>query len=134
MKRKVLFFWSGGKDSALALNEILTRGEYDVSALVSTVNVCSDREGIHGLRSVLLDKQAESIGLPLEKVYISKDASNEMYEAVLEETILKQQRTGAGSAVYRDLFLRDIREYREMQMRRMGMERISPMWGSDLTP
>ena len=110
MKRKVLFFWSGGKDSALALNEILTRGEYDVSALVSTVNVCSDREGIHGLRSVLLDKQAESIGLPLEKVYISKDASNEMYEAVLEETILKQQRTGAGSAVYRDLFLRDIRE------------------------
>jgi len=131
MRKKALLFWSGGKDSALALNEILTRGEYDVYALVSTVNTCSDRVGIHGLRSGLLDMQADSLGLPLEKVYIPKDASNEMYESALEETILKQQRTGAGSAVYGDLFLRDIREYREMQMSRMGMECVFPIWGRD---
>jgi diphthamide synthase (EF-2-diphthine--ammonia ligase) len=99
MKRKALFFWSGGKDSALALHEILTCGEYDVSALVTTVNAGSDRVGIHGLRSVLLDKQAESIGLPLEKIYIPKDASNEIYEAALEKTLLKHKNTGAGSVV-----------------------------------
>lgn len=131
MKRKALFFWSGGKDSALALHEILKDDKYDVTALVTTVTKCSDRVGIHGLRSVLLDKQAESIGLPLEKVYIPKDASNEVYETALEKTILKQQNTGAGSAVFGDLFLRDIREYREMQMGRLGMECVFPIWGSD---
>lgn len=131
MKRKALFFWSGGKDSALALREILKDSKYDVTALVTTINACSDRVGIHGLRSVLLDMQADSIGLQLEKVYIPKDAGNEIYEAVLEKTLLKHKYTGAGSVAYGDLFLRDIREYREKQMGRLGMECVFPIWGRD---
>jgi len=131
MKRKALFFWSGGKDSALALHEMLKDNKYGVTALITTVNAGSDRVGIHGLRSVLLDMQAESLGLPLEKVYIPKDASNEVYETALEKTLLKHKKTGVGSAVYGDLFLRDIREYRERQMGRMGMECVFPIWERD---
>ena len=84
----VLVSWSGGKDSTLALHEIITSQSYTVSALLTTVTEDYDRISMHGVRRVLLEQQAAALGLPLEKVFIPRDASNGVYEARLAEVLI----------------------------------------------
>ena len=94
MKKKLLFCWSGGKDSALALYRILKNPEYEVLALLTTVNKEYQRVSMHGVREELLDRQADSIGLPLEKVYVEKASTNEDYEKKMKEALLKYKALG----------------------------------------
>lgn len=130
---KVLFSWSGGKDSAMALHQILAGHEYQVAALLTTVTEDYDRISMHGVRRVLLEGQAESLGIPLEKVLISKQSSNEEYETKMEQTLTKYKESGVKSVVFGDIFLEDLREYREKNLARLGMKGIFPIWKRNTT-
>src|SRR5919108_6367230 len=110
---KVLFSWSGGKDSSMALYEIQRSQRYEVVAFITTVTRDYDRVSMHGLRSTLLEAQALSLGFPLKKIFISKNPSNDEYESKMEEILLKYRRHGVSSVVFGDIFLEDLRRYRE---------------------
>ena len=110
MPEKILFSWSGGKDSALALYS-LRRNNPDISvtALLTTVTADNDRISMHGVRHELLEKQAASIGLPLEKVMISKKSSNEEYEERMKEVLLRYKAEGVTCVAFGDIFLEDLK-------------------------
>lgn len=129
MKEKIAFGWSGGKDSALALHEVLRGGKYDVAALVTTCTEGYNRISMHGVRCELLERQAAEIDVPLRKVFISKGASNAEYESqtlcILQE--LKAQ--GVTAVAFGDLFLEDIRAYRDRMLATIGLKTLYPVWG-----
>lgn len=131
MTEKVLLNWSGGKDSALTLHELSVDGGYEVAALLTTVTEDYDRISIHGVRRSLLEKQAQSLSLPLEIVSITKNATNEEYEAKMRETLTRYKNQGVLSAVFGDIFLEDIREYREKNLSQVGMKAVFPIWHRD---
>src|SRR6266704_467789 len=129
----VLVAWSGGKDSALALREILLDGRYRVAALLTTVTGAYDRISMHGVRRTLLEQQSASLGLPLEQVVISPGATNEEYEGNMGATLvaLRDRVPGLDTVVFGDLFLADIRAYRERMLARIGMRGLFPLWLRD---
>ncbi len=133
MSQPVLVAWSGGKDSALALREVRRAKTHQVVALLTTVTAEYDRVSMHGVRRALLGRQAESLGLPLEEVVISPGGSNEEYEsqmlAALDRWRLKVP--GLDTVVFGDLFLADIRAYRERMLERAGMRALFPLWLRD---
>jgi uncharacterized protein (TIGR00290 family) len=131
MVEKVLFTWSGGKDSALALYELQRNGRYEVTALLTTVTEDYDRISMHGVRRVLLEQQAQSLGLPLEIVYIPRNSSNEDYEARLREKLLQYKSRSVTSVVFGDIFLEDVRNYRENNLAQVGMKGVFPIWKRD---
>jgi uncharacterized protein (TIGR00290 family) len=123
----VLMSWSGGKDSSMALEEI--RREREVAALVTTITRDYDRISMHGVRAALLERQAESLSLPLHKVFISKGATNDEYEARTIEAFESYKAQGIGAVAFGDLFLEDIRAYREKLLGKLGMKGLYPIWG-----
>lgn len=131
MNEKILFSWSGGKDSALALYEILRASRYEISALLTTVTEEYDRISMHGVRRTLLEQQAASIGLPLEKIFITKNATNDEYEAKMRAKLLEFQKRGIASVVFGDIFLEDLRNYREENLAKIEMKGIFPIWKRD---
>jgi uncharacterized protein (TIGR00290 family) len=132
MAKGVLMAWSGGKDSALALGKVRAMDGYEVKALLTTVTADFDRISMHGVRRTLLHAQASSLGLPLEEVWIPKDASNEVYEAQMKAVLLKHRDDeGVVDVVFGDLFLQDIRGYREERLGQIGMRGLFPLWGLD---
>ncbi len=133
MKIKAILTWSGGKDSALALHELAKTENYEVMSLLTTVTQEYDRTSMHGLRRVLLERQAESLGLALEKVYISKNSSNEEYESKMREVLAKYLTAGVSSVVFGDIFLEDVRKHREEKLSEIGMKAIFPIWKRDTT-
>jgi uncharacterized protein (TIGR00290 family) len=130
-KTKVLFSWSGGKDSSLALFEIQQSRDYEVAALITTVTSDYDRVSMHGLRTNLLDKQAESLNISLQKVFISKNASNEEYESSFNKVLLNYKESGIRDVVFGDLFLEEIKKYREDLLAKIGMKCVFPIWKRD---
>ena len=131
MPEKVLLSWSGGKDSAMALYEIQRKRECEVVSLLTTLAEDYDRISMHGVRRVLLEQQAESLCLPLEQVLISKEASNEEYEAKIQATLSKWQKLGISGVAFGDIFLQELRKYREDNLAKIGMKAIFPIWGRD---
>ena len=131
MKEKAVVAWSGGKDSALALHEILESGRYEVQELLTTVTRDYDRISIHGVRSVLLEQQAKALGFPLEKTFISKGASDEEYESELLKALKRQRDAGVSSMMFGDIFLEDIRKYRERMLVKVGVKGVFPLWKKD---
>ena len=129
----VLLAWSGGKDSALALREVVHDGRYRVAALLTTVTGEYDRISMHGVRRTLLERQAESLRLPLEQVVISPGATNDEYEGKMAATLqaLRDRVPGLDTVVFGDLFLADIRAYRERMLGRIGMRALFPLWLRD---
>lgn len=127
----VLMSWSGGKDSCVALYEIQKSQKYRVAALLTTVTRDYDRISMHGVRRVLLERQAASLGLPLHQVLISKEASNEEYEMKMAEAFSIYRAQGIDSIVFGDLFLADIRAYREQFLARHKMRGLFPVWRRD---
>ena len=89
VKERVLFTWSGGKDSAMALNEVKMAKKYQITTLITTITRDYDRISMHGVRSILLEKQVHSLGLTLEKIYLTKNASNEDYEENMRVMLMK---------------------------------------------
>jgi len=128
---KVLMCWSGGKDSALALYEILRQNLYECVGLLTTITADYARVSMHGVRRELLRAQAEQIGMPLFEVTITKQSSNEEYEARMQQALERFRRSGVGSVVFGDIFLEDVRKYREENLARVGMTGIFPLWGKD---
>jgi uncharacterized protein (TIGR00290 family) len=128
MSENILLSWSGGKDSARSLYEIQQRGEYSVAALLSTVTEDYDRISMHGVRRELLERQAEALGIPLEKVYIPKDASNREYEARMQAVLERRRREGVISVAFGDIFLEDLKQYREKNLGQLGMRGVFPIW------
>ena len=131
MRKNILISWSGGKDSSLALYEIQKSRDYEVAALITTITSDYDRVSMHGLRTILLDKQASSLNIPLEKIFISKNASNDEYESRLKEVLLKYKQLGIRDVVFGDLFLEEIKKYREDLLGKIGMECVFPIWKRD---
>lgn len=131
MKQKVLLAWSGGKDSSLALHEIQRADEVSVAALLTTVSEDYDRVSMHGVRRELLEKQARAIDYPLETVLIPKTSTSETYEARMRILLEKWAQRGVTGVAFGDLFLEDIRAYRERNLDQVGMEAIFPLWGND---
>ena len=128
---KVVFTWSGGKDSAMALYQLVMENGHNVLALLTTVTQDYGRISMHGVRAALLEQQAASLRLPLEQVRISRNSSNEEYEAVMEEKLRQYQAEGAQSAVFGDIFLEDLKKYREDNLAKIGMTAIFPIWKRD---
>ncbi len=127
-KEAVLMSWSGGKDSALALYEVLKSGAYHVAAVLTTVTEDYDRISMHGVRRVLLERQAESLGLHLEKVLIPSKASNEIHEQSWESVLARYGEQGVKTVVFGDIFLEDLRRYREERLATVGMSGVFPIW------
>ena len=129
MKEKVVLCWSGGKESALALHEIQKNKSLEVVSLLTTVTEEYNRISMHGVRRELLERQAESAGVALHMVFISKDASEDEYASKVEKAMLHFKRQNICSVVFGDVFLEDVRKYREENLSKIGMNAIFPLWG-----
>ena len=125
----VVMCWSGGKDSALALKELIHSNDYHVIALLTTLTREFDRIAMHGVRRELLVEQAKSIGIPLVEAWITAGADNDEYESVMGEHLSQFRNRGVCVVAFGDLFLQDIREYRERLVSRLNMTPIFPVWG-----
>jgi uncharacterized protein (TIGR00290 family) len=133
MEKKVIVSWGGGKDSALALLEVQKENNYEIIALLTTLSEDYDRISMHGVRRTLLEQQASSLGLPLEKVFLPKDVTNEEYESKMRKVLKSYQNDGVSSVVFGDIFLEDIRRYREDNLSKIGMSGIFPLWKKNTT-
>jgi uncharacterized protein (TIGR00290 family) len=128
-KERVVIGWSGGKDSALALREIQRGGEYEIAALLTTCTEGFRRISMHGVRCSLLKMQAQELGLPLRKVFIARECSNADYEARIKTALLEFKAAGINKVVFGDLFLEEIRQYRDRLLAEIGMTALYPVWG-----
>jgi uncharacterized protein (TIGR00290 family) len=127
----VLFCWSGGKDSAMALHALQSAREYRVTALLTTVTEEYDRISMHGVRRVLLERQAASIGLPLHAVLIPPQCINATYEARMKEALSEHLARGVQRVAFGDIFLEDLRVYREKNLAQLEMQALFPIWKRD---
>ena len=128
MKTKALFNWSSGKDSALALYKVLKNPEFEITCLLTSVNQEFQRISMHGVRVELLEQQAKSIGLPLEIMQIPEMPTMEVYESVMRETLSKLKKQGITNSIFGDIFLEDLRKYREDKLAEIGFNGIFPLW------
>jgi uncharacterized protein (TIGR00290 family) len=127
----VLFCWSGGKDSAMALDTLGQQSDVRVTSLLTTVTEGYDRISMHGVRRTLLLRQAAAIGLPLCEVTIPPQCVNPIYEARMEAALRTQIAQGVRTVAFGDIFLQDLREYRERNLARLGMRALFPIWKRD---
>ena len=130
-REPVLFCWSGGKDSAMALHALAQDPLMRVVALLTTVTEGYDRISMHGVRRELLQRQAESIGLPLHEVFIPPECINSIYEARMEAALRMHFKNGVRKVAFGDIFLEDLRAYREKNLARIGMTALFPIWKRD---
>jgi len=126
--KKALFNWSSGKDSALALYKILRNPDFIIECLLTSVNQQYQRISMHGVRVKLLEAQAKSIGLPLKIMQIPEMPTMEAYDNVMSETLQEFKKQGITHSVFGDIFLEDLRKYRENQLAQIGFEGIFPLW------
>ena len=131
--KPVLMSWSGGKDSCLALYEIQKSSDYRVAALLTTITREYDCISMHGVRRELLEKQAASLGLPLHPILISKGANNEEYETAMAQAFNEYHQNGIDSVVFGDLFLEEIKAYRDQFLARHEMKGLYPVWQRNTT-
>jgi len=129
MKVKILLSWSSGKDSAWALHLLNQQYPGAVAGLLTTVNEAMDRVAMHGVRRAVLEAQARAAGLPLHVVHIPHPCPNEIYEAQMRAAIADACAGGFTHAAFGDLFLEDIRRYREEKLAGTGLEPLFPVWG-----
>ena len=128
---KVLLCWSGGKDSAMALYEMKKSREYDIVALLTTITEGYDRVSLHGVRRALVEQQAQSLGLPLEVVFIPQNCSNQQYESKMRDTLTRFKRDGVSLVAFGDVFLEEVRRYSENNLSQLNMKGLFPLWGRD---
>jgi uncharacterized protein (TIGR00290 family) len=131
VKPKAWLAWSSGKDSAWALQLIRPSAEFEVVALLTTVNQTYSRVAMHAVRESLLEMQADAAGLPLIKVAIPSPCTNEIYEQAMGEAMARARNESVFHVIFGDLFLEDVRAYREKQLAGCGMRPVFPLWGRD---
>jgi uncharacterized protein (TIGR00290 family) len=127
----VLFCWSGGKDSAMALHALRAANDCRVTALLTTITEEYDRISMHGVRRALLERQAESLGLPLHAVLIPPQCINATYEERMKEALALHFARGVRRVAFGDIFLEDLRAYREKNLAHVGMQALFPIWKRD---
>jgi uncharacterized protein (TIGR00290 family) len=127
----ILFCWSGGKDSAMALHALLQQTDVRVVSLLTTVTETYDRIAMHGVRRELLHQQAASIGIPLHEVAIPPQCVNPVYEARMESALRHFLAQGVQKVAFGDIFLEDLRAYRENNLAKLGMTALFPIWKRD---
>ncbi len=127
----ILMCWSGGKDSAMALHALQTEGRHRIAALLTTVTEGYERISMHGVRRELLAAQSASLGLPLDEVRIPPECINPVYEARMEEALRRHLANGVRRVAFGDIFLEDLRAYRERNLARVNMEALFPIWKRD---
>ncbi|WP_343609494.1 diphthine--ammonia ligase [Chryseobacterium oranimense] len=133
MKSKAVFNWSSGKDSALALYKIQQENKTEITTLLTSINKEFQRISMHGVHVSLLEKQAESMGIPLIKMELPKEPSMEEYRDIMSKTMTDIQSLGITRSVFGDIFLEDLRQYREDQLKAIGMEAVFPLWKQNTT-
>jgi uncharacterized protein (TIGR00290 family) len=131
MTTPVVFSWSAGKDSAFGLWTLLRDPDWEVRALLTTITEGYDRVSISGVREVLLDRQAEVLDLPLVKVWIPPACPNEVYEHRMASALTAESLRGVDHVAFSDLFLSDVRSYREERLAVAGKQGAFPLWGRD---
>jgi uncharacterized protein (TIGR00290 family) len=130
---KAVMCWSSGKDSAFALHVALEEGELEVVGILTTLNRDAERVSMHGVRETLLDSQARMLGLPCVKVPLPADCPNEVYEREMESACERLLADGVTHMIFGDLFLEDVRAYRERTLADTGIAPVFPLWGRDTT-
>jgi uncharacterized protein (TIGR00290 family) len=131
VRSKAWLAWSSGKDSAWALHTVRQNAEFEVVALLTTVNQTYSRVAMHAVRESLLEMQADAAGLPLIKVPIPSPCSNEIYEHAMGVAMTRAKADGAKCVIFGDLFLEDVRAYREKQLAGCDVTPVFPLWGRD---
>jgi uncharacterized protein (TIGR00290 family) len=125
---KTLINWSGGKDSALALWYVLQSGQYAVDTLFTTLNAANRRVSMHGVREELLDAQAKRLNLPQTKLFLPEDASMDVYQDRMGAALEPLVESGVTHAIFGDIFLEDLRTWRETQLARWSLTGVFPLW------
>lgn len=128
MKKKAIFNWSSGKDSAFALHKILQEDEYEIQALVTSINTKYKRVSMHGIREELVEKQAESIGIPLIKIELPESPSMEEYNSIMQQKMQEFVSEGITHSIFGDINLDDLRNYREQKLKEVSMQGVFPLW------
>lgn len=128
MRARTLLAWSSGKDSAFSLHVLRQQGDVDVVGLLTTVSTAYDRVAMHAVRTTLLEAQAAAVGLPLRLVPIPSPCSNAEYETAMGRAMEDARRDGIEAVAFGDLFLEDIRRYREERLASTGLRPIFPLW------
>ena len=133
MSTPVLMAWSGGKDSTLALERLLSDANYRVAGIVTTVTAGYDRIAIHGVRRSILRRQVAGLGLPLIEAEIPPQASNEIYEMAFAQALerARADEPALDTIAFGDLYLADVRAYREALLQRLGWKGLYPLWGQN---
>jgi uncharacterized protein (TIGR00290 family) len=130
---KAFFNWSGGKDSALALYHAQKSGGYSVDRLLTNINGRHRRVSMHGVREELLEQQAKSMGLPLQKIILPEEPSMEEYEQTMKDNLQELKKEEFSHAVFGDIFLEDLKNYREQQLATLGLTAVFPIWKRNST-
>jgi uncharacterized protein (TIGR00290 family) len=128
---KAIFNWSGGKDSSLALHKIIQQNDYDIQVLLTSVSQQYKRVSMHGVRVELLEAQAESIGIPLQKLWMPEAASMEEYNRIMADTMEQARDNEITRSIFGDIFLEDLKKYREDQLAKVNMKGVFPLWKLD---
>ncbi len=123
-----IFNWSGGKDSSLCLHHVLQGNKYKVKKLLTTLSGPTQRVSMHGVRQELLQQQAQSIGLPLQQIFLPEHASMSTYDEIMESSMRRQQQQGITHAIFGDINLEDLRAYREKQLEKVYLQAVFPLW------
>jgi uncharacterized protein (TIGR00290 family) len=131
LTERILISWGGGKDSAMALYALDRSEQYDVVGLLTGINLEYDRVSMHGVRRALLQQQAAAIGLPVYRIDLPGDVSNTRYEELLRAVLHRCREDGVSAVAFGDLFLEDIRRWREAQMAKIDMAAVFPLWRHD---
>lgn len=131
LKEIVAVSWSGGKDSAFALYKLMKSNNFHVDYLFSTIIEGENRVSSHGVRETLLDQQAGNIGVPLRKVYLPTGCSNDLYQKRMSKQLLQFKEEGIQKMVFGDIFLEDVRAFRESMIMDQGMKALFPLWGME---
>jgi uncharacterized protein (TIGR00290 family) len=131
VRPKAVVAWSSGKDCAWALHTARTEGRVEVAGLLTTVTAPFDRVSMHGVRSEVLAAQSEALGLPVHSVAIPYPCPNEVYETAMGQALARLASDGVSEVIFGDLFLEDVRSYREAKMAGSGLVPTFPLWGQD---
>lgn len=125
---KVVLNWSSGKDAALAYYHLLQSKEYDVVKLLTTVNHEHGRVVMHGVRELLLDAQSDRMSVPVKKIYLPPAPDDTTYKAAMQQALVELKNEGITVSAFGDIFLEDLRDYREQQLATVGMQALFPLW------
>jgi uncharacterized protein (TIGR00290 family) len=130
-KKLCIFNWSGGKDSTLALHYALQDDSIEIKYLITTVTAKFNRVSMHGVRDSLLIKQVESIGIPLIQIRLPEMPDMETYDRTMRDHLLKFKEEGITHSIFGDIFLEDLRKYRENKLAEVGLQAIFPLWNKN---